>query len=156
MRFKSFYIAAIPLIGLSDGCVSSSPRGSAVPESRVGIFRFFERVPGTSPEVVLEGEITVERDTILLEATPGPCHYDRLRSGGTTVAYRCSEVFLYFDRNNPIDRAQYSLVATANVPVTTCVLYTTTDGRRVCAQVRTVMQLREVHRSGRLRPRRVP
>ncbi len=157
MRFTSFCIAAIPLIGISAGCVSSSPRGPAVPASRVGVFRYFERVPDTSPEVALEGEITVERDTILVEAMPGPCHYDNLRSRGTTVAYKCgADIFLYFDRHNPIDRATYSLVATVRVPITACVRYTTTtDGRRVCTQTRTVMEPRDVRRSGRLRPQRV-
>jgi hypothetical protein len=157
MRFKSFCVAAIPLIGIFEGCASSSPRGSAAPASRVGVFRFLERVPDTSPGMTLDGEITVERDTILVEATPGPCHYDELRSRGTTVVYRCAtDIFLYFDRDNPIDRAQYTLVATVNVPVRTCARYTvTTDGRRVCAQVRTEMVPREVRRSGRLRPQRV-
>jgi hypothetical protein len=156
MRFKPLCVAAILLIGISEGCVPSSSRGSAASASRVGVFRFLERVPDTSPGVTLEGGITVETDTILVEAAPGPCHYDNLRSRGTTVVYRCAEVFLYFDRSNPIDRARYSLVATVNVPVTTCARYTTTtDGRRVCAQVRTEMVTREVRRSGRLRPQRV-
>jgi hypothetical protein len=104
----------------------------------------------------LDGEITVERDTILVEATPGPCHYDVLRSRSTTVVYRCADVFLAFDRYDPIDRATYSLVTTVNVPVRTCARYTTTtDGRRVCAQMRTETVPREVRRSGRLRPQRV-
>ena len=156
MRFKSFCVAVIPLIGVFEGCASSSPRSSAATASRVGVFRFLERVPDTSPGITLDGEITVERDTILVEATPGPCHYDVLRSRGTTVIYRCADVFLSFDRHNPIDRARYALVATVYVPVRTCARYTvTTDGRRVCAQLRTEMVPREVRRSGRLRPQRV-
>jgi hypothetical protein len=157
MRLKSFYVAAIPLIGISGGCLSSSPRGAAVPASRVGIFRFLERVPDASPPVILEGEITVEPDTILVDAAPGPCRYDGLRSRSTTVVYRCGiDVALYFDRDNPIDRAQYSLVTTVQVPFRTCTRYTmTTDGRRICAQTRTEMVPREVRREGRLRMERV-
>jgi hypothetical protein len=157
MRFKSFCVAAIPLIGISNGCASSSPRGSAVPASRLGVFRFLERVPDVSPGVTLEGEITVEPDTILVEAAPGPCRYDELRSRRTAVVYRCgADLVLSFDRDYPIDRATYSVVATTNVPITTCVRYaTTTDGRRVCAQTRTVMEPRNVQRSGHLRLQRV-
>lgn len=156
MPFKSFCVAAIAPIGVFGGCVSSPSRGPAIPASRVGVFRFLERVPDTSPGITLDGEITVERDTILVEATPGPCQYDVLRSRGTTVVYRCADVFLSFDRNNPIDRARYALVATVYVPVRTCARYTvTTDGRRACAQLRTEMVPREVRRSGRLRPQRV-
>jgi hypothetical protein len=104
----------------------------------------------------LEGEVTVERDTILVEAIPGPCHYDQLRSRARTVVYQCAEVFLAFDRDNPIDRARYALVTTAEVPIRTCARYTTTaDGRRVCAQTRIEVVRRDVHRSGRLRPHRV-
>lgn len=118
MRFESFCVAAMALIGIAGGCVSSSPRGPAVPASRVGVFRFLEHVPDTSPGVTLQGEITVESDTILVEAMPGPCHYDNLRSRGTTVVYRCgTDIFLSFDRYNPIDRARYSLVTTVRVPV---------------------------------------
>jgi hypothetical protein len=156
MHFKSFCAAAVSLIGISDACVSSSPRGRSVPASRIGVFRFLEYVPGTSPGVTLEGEISVDRDTILVEDTVRPCRYDELRSRRTTVVYNCADVFLAFDRYNPIDRATYSLVTTVNVPVRTCARYTTTtDGRRVCAQMRTEMVPRDVRRSGRLRPQRV-
>jgi hypothetical protein len=157
MRFSSLCVAAVPLIAISGGCLPSSPRGSAVPASRVGVFRFLERVPDASPPVTLEGEITVEPDTILLDAAPGPCHYDEVRSRSTTVVYRCGvDILLYFDRDNPIDRARYSLVTTVQVAVRTCARYTmTTDGRRICAQTRTEMVPRQVQRSGRLRPQRV-
>ena len=156
MRFKPFCVVVIFLAGASSGCVSPPSRGPAAPENRVGAFRFWERVPDTAPGVTLEGELVVEPDTILVETTHGLCHYDQVRSRGTTVVYNCAGVILRFDRDNPIDRATYWLVTTANVPVRTCVRYTTTaNGRRVCTQTRTVMEPREVQRSGRLRPRRV-
>jgi hypothetical protein len=156
MRFKSFCAAAVSLIGICDACASSSPRGPTVPASHLGLFRFLEHIPGTSPGVTLEGDVTVERDTILVEATFGLCRHDELRSRATTVVYNCADVFLAFDRDNPVDRATYSLVATVNVPVRTCARYTTTtDGRRVCAQMGTEMVPRDVRRSGRLRLQRV-
>lgn len=157
MRFsKAFHVAAISLLGLSGGCAPPPPRGPADPARRVGAFRFWERVSDTSPGVTLEGELVVERDTILVEVTHGLCHYDPFQSRGMAVVYNCAGVVLRFDRDNPIDRATYSLVTTAHVPVRTCVRYVTNaDGRRVCAQTRTVMEPREVRRSGRLRPQRV-
>jgi len=157
MRFKPLCVAAITLLAISTGCTPSAARAPAPAASRLGAFRFFERVPDTSPGVTLEGEFIVEPDTILVEAMPGPCHYDNLRSRSTTIAYKCGpDIFLFFDRNNPIERASYSLVATVQVPVTTCARYaTTSDGRRVCVQTRTVMVPRDVRRSGRLRPERI-
>ena len=66
------------------------------------------------------------------------------------------DILLHFDRDNPIERARYSIVATAQVRVTRCIRYTTTtQGQRVCAETATVTEPRQVHRSGRLRPYRV-
>jgi hypothetical protein len=152
-HFKSLIcLAAVTLVAISVGCASSSSRAPAA--SRLGVYHFWETIPETSPSLTLQGEVTVEADTILVEVNHGLCHYDQLRSRGTTISYNCSDVLLYFDRHNPTDRARYSVVTTIRVPVRTCIRYTTNAaGQVVCAQMGTRMEWRDVRRSGRLRLR---
>jgi hypothetical protein len=120
-----------------------------------GIYRFSERPQQLTQPI--EGTITILRDTIMVDAQPGPCRYeDRLSWGGTSIVYRCAEMTLSFDRSNPLRNARFRTTVTVDERRTVCVRYEVNrQGQRVCAQQETQIVQREVPISGMLRPTRV-
>jgi hypothetical protein len=154
MRRNAWCLAGIPLAIMCCSCGPSSPRGAPAPV--LGTFEFRETVPETSPGVMLEGEFTVDGDTIMMETTGGLCRYDHQNSQALSIVYRCGDVRFNFDRRDPLNRTTYSLTTTVSVPVRTCARYETrSNGQRFCAETRTELQDRRVQRSGRLRPKRI-
>ena len=57
-------------------CASNSAKVGVRPES-IGGYRFTEHA---GEDMDLDGFFVVEPDTISMEATPGPCRYERDRS----------------------------------------------------------------------------
>ena len=139
-------------LGLVTGCAASSTRAN--PRSnQVGAYRFTQRV---AEDLELEGILVIEADTLSIEATPGPCRYDQMRSNVLTVSYTCADVYYTFDRTDPLLTARYSAVAHLRDSRVTCARYTVTStGQQVCAETRTETVYRDVRRSGLLQPRRM-
>ena len=120
-----------------------------------GIYRFSE-----SPQPLqqpIEGTMTVLRDTVFVDAQPGPCRYeDKLSWGTSSIVYRCAEIMLSFDRANPVRNSKFRGTVKVDERRTVCVRYEiNSSGRRVCVQQDTQIVQREVNVSGILHPARV-
>lgn len=121
-----------------------------------GVYEFTER-PAQLDQAI-QGTVTVLRDTVLVDAQPGPCRYDEQASWGKNhpFTYRCANVILTFGRYNPISGASYRTTTTVNDHRTVCVQYATNaSGQRVCVQQQTQTIPRQVTVSGSLHPNRV-
>lgn len=139
-------------LALVVGCASNGNKVGLRPE-QMGAYRFTERV---GEDVELAGIFVVESDTVSIEATPGPCRYDRDRSSALAISYSCGDVFYTFDRTDPLRTARYSTVVHLAERKSVCVRYTVTStGRQVCAESRNETVFRDVRRSGLLRPQRM-
>ena len=139
-------------IALNSGCSSSKPVTGIKPEM-LGTWRFSEQV---SRDLLLEGQFTVERDTVEIEARPGPCRYERDRSNALSIAYSCGpDVLFSFDRADPVRRAHFSalvhLVETRSVCQRSVVNKT---GQTVCAEYGREVVYRDARRAGLLRVQR--
>ena len=143
-------LVLLGLAGVSGGCGQRSTLTPAA-VSRLGVYRFMERIP-SRPPLVLQGEFSIRGDSILLYAEPGPCRYDEQNSNARTLTYSCSGVSYSFDRSDPVERLTYQSTAIETVPTRVCVR---TDARDVCVAWRTDFTEKTVTRSGRLRPKRV-
>ena len=106
---RSSRLVAIVGFGLGVGCHSQSPDIIPVLDPRIGTYTFSERLPSARPaeSTIFEGQFTVLVDTVLLDATPGPCRYDREASNGSAIRYRCGDVSVAFDRKDPVEKATY-------------------------------------------------
>ena len=120
-----------------------------------GIYRFSER-PAQLPQSI-EGTMTILRDTIWVDAQPGPCRYDDKTSwGNKAIVYRCAEMTLSIERLNPIRNAAFSATTTIEERRTVCTQYgTNSSGQRVCLQRDTQIVPRQVTVNGMLHPVRV-
>jgi hypothetical protein len=131
----------------SRGTDSSS--ASAPAPIRDGRYAFSERPSGTS--ITLEGTFVVLGDTVMVDATPGPCRYDSNNAPGSPIAYRCADVSLWFDRRDPVTKATYDFQSVESKPKSVCVRYTTgPNGQQVCAQTGIEMVEVKVEHSGTL------
>jgi hypothetical protein len=152
MRIRGGLLA---VVAFAAACVHRG--GPPEVRTQLGVYRFIERVPETTPSILLEGTITVERDTIVLDGNPGPCYYETTsvsQSGG--IVYRCGETRFYFDREDPLRRVTYAVRTTVRQQVRSCAIYTTdASGRQVCSRWQTEYVERNVTRSGRLRLTRI-
>lgn len=131
----------------------ASPATTVVPSS--GTYTFDERVTAAAgaPVTTIQGTVHFTGDTILVEAQPGPCHYDAAASTPTeALVYACADVHLNFDRRDPVGRATYVLQTTVTENKTTCIRYTTNSaGVQVCAQTAVEPVDRKVTVSAKLR-----
>jgi len=121
-----------------------------------GVYHFSERPPQLQDAI--EGTLTVISDTVIVEAQPGPCSYDREQSWGRNhpYVYRCAEITLSFDRYNPVQKASYRTTTTIFERRTVCVRYeTNSSGQRVCVQQETQSVPRQISVSGSLHMTRV-
>lgn len=146
-------LGVLTLVAIAAACHRSAPE----PKTQLGVYRYIERVPETTPSILLEGTITVERDTIVLDGNPGPCYYEAMSaSQNRSIVYRCGETRFYFDREDPLRQVTYRVPTTVRQPVRTCAVYTTNaNGQQVCTRWQTEYIERSVMRSGRLRLTRV-
>jgi len=133
-------------------------KGSSAPEPAPildGVYRFSERPQPLTQSI--EGTMMVLRDTVMIDAQPGPCRYeDKLSWGTSSIVYKCAEMTVYVDRANPVRNSKFRTVVTVDERRTVCVRYeTNARGQRVCVQQETQIVQREVPVSGILRPTRV-
>ena len=134
------------------GCASNATKAGIRPES-LGAYRFTEHA---TEEMDLEGMLLVEADSVSLEATPGPCRYDRERSNPLVITYTCAEITYAIDRSDPVRKVTYSLVVRVQKTRTVCVrTVVNSQGRTICAQYQNEIYFVDQRRSGLLRPQRL-
>lgn len=152
MKARHFFLLSIA-VGAACG-KSGAPRLQSAPDGQLGSYRFLERVGGTQGEII-QGTVTIARDTITIDMSPGPCSYEDRSRTSTNISYRCAGVLVGFDRTNPLMRAYYSTSVLERVPVRVCIRYATnSSGQQVCAQFGTDYEERRVQKSGLLRLQR--
>ena len=151
--------AAVPIIvtALAACAIHRHSAGSlaaAPAPNRDGRYTFQER-PTNSPRT-LEGTFIVLRDTILVDATPGPCRYDPGATPGGPIVYKCADVSFSFDRRDPVMTATYHFITTESKPKVVCTRYTIgPNGAQQCAESSTQFVDETVSHSGTLRAHRV-
>jgi len=107
-------------------------------------------VLNTSPPVTIVGNITLLRDTILLDLAPGPCR--PMESSPQAYVYQCAnEVRLWFDRRDPVQRNSYSVTTTESVSKRRCATVANSEaGGSRCARYETELVEQKATRVGRL------
>lgn len=131
---------------------STVPSFTPIPVDRQGTFRFLERVMGSTPEILIEGELSVQSDTLLVSINSGNCQPSAVPSTQSFV-FRCGDLTLAFDRQNPVQRSSYSVRGTAIEMERVCRRSgRNAAGQTVCLEYGT--QRNEVRRTfgGALRP----
>jgi hypothetical protein len=109
-------------------------------------------VEGSSPEILLEGELTVGPDTVLVDVNSGLCQ-PALQPDTQNFRYRCGDLALTFDRRNPTQRASYTVRGRGFEMRRVCRQTATgSDGRPVCVQFGQELVETERTFTGRLRP----
>ena len=153
--FAAISIAMLTLAACANHRGSAGSVAATAPTvNRDGRYAFEERPAGTSRTV--EGTFIVLRDTILVDATPGPCQYDARTTPGGPILYKCADISLSFDRRDPVMKARYDYATTESKPKVVCVRYTVgPGGTQTCAETRTDFVAQTVEHSGALRPHRV-
>ena len=150
------------MIGMfaATACHQSSGKGSIIAGDRLGPYQFTEHVAagGSAGETIdIEGQVEVLRDSVLVDARPGPCRLDTPTVSQRPLVYQCGTVTLSFDRRDPIMRSTYSVTLTQNGTQQVCARYTVSStGRSVCAEYRTETIPTSVRRTGTLHLTRVP
>lgn len=147
------------LAGALTACASSSAASAAgTPSPRPildGKYSFSERPVSTAPAI--EGTLMVVADTVLVDLLSGPCRSilePSTRPRG--LAYDCADVTLYFDRDDPVNRASYSMQTTVTDKKNVCVRYgTNAQGQQICLENKIETVERKVTKSGRLRLHRL-
>ena len=159
MKARVPFFAALPIV-VTALAACASHRGSAgslaaaPAPNRDGRYAFDERPPGTPR--TLEGTFTVMGDTVLIDATPGPCRYYAFTTSGGPITYQCADVRYSFDRRDPAMKATYSYTTTEPKSKVVCVRYTIgPNGEQQCAESRTELEDHSVTHSGTLRAHRV-
>jgi hypothetical protein len=133
---------------------SSGSVAAAAPAIRDGRYTFDEKPVGTPR--TLEGTFVVLRDTILVDATPGPCRYDTHSTAGGPITYQCADVSLSFDRRDPVMKATYAFITTEPKPKVVCTRFTIgPNGAQQCAESRTEFVDQTVRHTGTLRAHRM-
>jgi hypothetical protein len=143
------FATLLVLSGAAAACTKSGAPETP-PTPRVGVFRFTERPAQTS--LTIEGSVFVTHDSVVVDATPGPCRYDSQLSHATgPIVYRCADVTFWFDRYDPVGRATYHTSTLVTEHHTVCVRYTAdASGHQVCAQSETQTSERQVSVNGTL------
>jgi hypothetical protein len=139
-------------LALAAGCASNGQKVGIRPES-VGAYRFTEHA---GDDMDLEGIFVVQPDSVSIEATPGPCHYERDRASLLAITYTCGDVTYVFDRSDPVRKATYSTMVRLQKKRSVCARYVVnSQGRQVCAEYRNEVYFVDTRRSGLLRPQRM-
>ncbi len=156
LRARGARVGFILLAGILAGANQPArAQGSTNAERPIGLYQCQERIQigGASPAILLEGDFTILTDTLLVNATPGPCRYDQRTTGVGRMMYQCADVLLTFDRKDPLRHPEYTVSAVVSQPVRTCSAQRA-DGS--CARYVTENVERTVRRSGILHPVKVP
>lgn len=153
MRF-GLLSALVLSSALACGGSGATPGSPAPLVVRDGKYSFRERPAGTDLE--LEGTFIVLADTVMVDATPGPCHYDSRSTRGGPITYRCAETTVSFDRLDPVHRAGYTFTTIKTTSTNVCDRYeVNAAGARVCVSSHVETKDVPVQHSGTLRPVRV-
>ena len=142
--------AILTLVSVIAAACTQSGAPATPPTPRVGVYRFTERPAQISQTI--EGRILVTHDSVVVDATPGPCRYDTQASLATgPIVYRCAEITFSFDRYDPVGHSTYRTTATVTEKKTVCVRYASDSaGRQTCAQRETQTSERQVPVTGTL------
>src|SRR5881394_3563742 len=105
MRFP-LWPALVLSSALGCGGSGGAPGSPAPLMLRDGKYSFRERPAGTSLQ--FEGTFIVLADTVMVDATPGPCRYELNSTRGGPITYHCAETTVSFDRQDPVRRASYT------------------------------------------------
>src|SRR4051812_26119263 len=84
---SSFPVGVLLAFAFAAGCASNGKKVGIRPES-IGAYRFTEHA---GEDMDLEGIFLVEADSVSIEATPGPCRYERDRSNLLALTYTCGD-----------------------------------------------------------------
>ena len=118
-------------------CAGASPPSTSTPLT--GKYGFNEHPTGMRGS--LEGTFTIIGDTVVVDATPGPCH-PATNGGPLAFVYTCSDIVLYLDKQDPVRRSSYRYTAYTQERKTVCAQYETTpQGQQRC--VRTTVEMNE-------------
>ena len=148
---RTLFVVVVVTLALL-GCASNAKQAGIRPES-LGAYRFTEHA---SDDIELEGTLLVEADSVSIDATPGPCRYERERSSPLNITYTCADVTYLIDRSDPVRKVTYSVVVRVQKTRTVCVRsVVNSQGRTVCAQYQNEIYFVDQRRSGLLRPQRV-
>ena len=147
-----FSVGFILVLAFATGCASNARRLGVRPES-IGAYRFSEHL---GQDTDLGGIFVVEADTVSIDATPGPCWYDRVRSDALTFIYHCGDVTYAFDRSDPVSTARYSTTVHSQLTRSVCArTVVDSQGHTVCVEYRKESYFVDVPRSNVLRPQRL-
>ena len=126
--------AAMTLLVATAACGGSAPVQQPIPVDTYGSYRFLHRVEGADPPIVVEGEFTIEADSIRVGLADGYCR--RLQPASVrNTAFNCGRVSLYFSREQPLLRSYYGVQGTAYVFERVCRRYgTSPSGARICLE----------------------
>jgi hypothetical protein len=139
-------------LAFAAGCASNTKKIAMRPES-IGAYRFTEHA---SEDIELNGIFVVEADSVSIDATPGPCRYERDRSNLLTITYTCADITYVFDRYEPVRKATYAVTVRQQKTRSVCARYAVnSQGRSVCVEYRNEVYFVDVRRGGLLRPQRM-
>jgi hypothetical protein len=124
--------AALLCVLAAAACSGAARSTSATPVA--GTYAFNEHPRGMRGS--FEGTFMVVGDTILVDATPGPCYVASIApSKAGPIAYNCGDVNVAFDRIDPLKRSIFNYVEMVQERKTVCALYETTpSGQQRCAR----------------------
>ncbi len=126
--------AAMMLLMATAACGGSAPVPQPIPVDQYGSYRFLQRVEGADPPITVEGEFTIEADSIRVGLASGYCRPLQPSTVRSTV-FHCGPVTLYFDREQPLLRSGFSVQGTAYVFQRVCRRYgTSPTGARICLE----------------------
>lgn len=97
-----------------------------------GTYRY-EAKSGT--HIVSQGTLTITEDSVIVDATPGPCHPVVATSRTRPLIYDCGHVTLSFDRVRPLTRSKATSTRTIYDRQQVCMVESRdTQGRVICAK----------------------
>lgn len=112
----------------------AAPHLTPIPVEHYGTYRFVHRTEGADPAIVVEGEFTIEADSIRVGLASGFCRSLQSTTVRSTL-FTCGPVTLYFDREQPLLRSSWSVQGTAYVTQRVCRRYgTNPSGAQVCLE----------------------
>lgn len=122
------------LLVATAACGGSAPVQQPIPVDTYGSYRFLHRVEGADPPITVEGEFTIEADSIRVGLASGYCRPLQPASVRST-SFNCGPVSLTFDRERPLLRSHFSVQGTAYVFQRVCRRYgTSPTGARICLE----------------------
>jgi hypothetical protein len=130
-----------------------------LPPMPVGTYIFTQTIPSQNgaPSTEINGTVHILPDTVLVDVSSGPCKAPAqtatFRNQG--FYYSCYGYGLSFAREDPLNRATYSMSTVVTQNKTVCVEYATdAQGHRYCARTEVQQVETTVTRTGYLKLRK--